>query len=137
MRFLRNDRHCNRIPASGTWLGPSPNILPRTREICGAQTLPGDRNRFAIHRLGLCASSAHGVTAGVAMPCPFHSFLDQHTLGLYVDRAGDVDGEKRQPQSASKTRYTCPACELNAWAKPDANLVCGDCQETMEAEEPE
>lgn len=27
----------------------------------------------------------------------------------------------------SKTKYTCPNCGLNAWAKPKANLACGDC----------
>ena len=27
----------------------------------------------------------------------------------------------------SKTKYTCPNCELNAWAKPDVHLLCGDC----------
>jgi hypothetical protein len=25
---------------------------------------------------------------------------------------------------------------MNAWAKPDAHLICGDCSEEMEAEEP-
>lgn len=27
----------------------------------------------------------------------------------------------------SKTKYTCPTCALNAWAKPDVKLVCGSC----------
>lgn len=32
----------------------------------------------------------------------------------------------------SKVKYTCPECEQNAWAKPGANLCCGDCsQDTM------
>ena len=54
---------------------------------------------------------------------------------LYQDRAGD--GEARRKKAASKTKYACPGCDLNAWAKPDANLWCGDCEEPMEAEEPE
>lgn len=36
---------------------------------------------------------------------------------------------------ASKTRYTCPSCQTNAWAKPDVHLVCGECDERMVAEE--
>jgi len=28
----------------------------------------------------------------------------------------------------SKTKYTCLQCGLNAWAKPGARLVCGECQ---------
>ena len=55
---------------------------------------------------------------------------------LYHDRAGEGDaGKARKKKAASKTKYTCPGCELNAWAKPDANLWCGDCEEQMEAEE--
>lgn len=32
-------------------------------------------------------------------------------------------------KSESKTKFTCPECELNAWAKPDALLICGYCYE--------
>jgi hypothetical protein len=42
--------------------------------------------------------------------------------------------EGRRRKAASKTKYTCPACETNAWAKPGVNLICGDCGETMEPE---
>jgi hypothetical protein len=31
----------------------------------------------------------------------------------------------------SKTKYTCPVCGLNAWAKPDARLVCEACSAVM------
>jgi hypothetical protein len=30
--------------------------------------------------------------------------------------------------------YTRLECGLNAWAKPDASLLCGDCQEPMPGE---
>lgn len=33
----------------------------------------------------------------------------------------------RDAQRASKTRYTCPQCGANAWAKPRASLLCGRC----------
>lgn len=29
--------------------------------------------------------------------------------------------------SASKTKFTCPSCGQNAWAKPTALLICGQC----------
>jgi predicted SprT family Zn-dependent metalloprotease len=55
---------------------------------------------------------------------------------LYHDRAGDGEADPaRKKKAASKTKYTCPACGLNAWAKPAARLICGDCSEEMEAEE--
>lgn len=41
--------------------------------------------------------------------------------------------EKAKKKRESKTKYTCPKCELNAWAKPDAHLRCDDCQLLMSA----
>lgn len=32
-------------------------------------------------------------------------------------------------KKASKTKFTCPDCGQNAWAKPDALLICGNCHE--------
>ena len=63
------------------------------------------------------------------------AFLATNAAILYHDRAGDGDGTRRK-KAASKTKYTCPACQQNAWAKPDAHLICGDCGEELEAQEP-
>jgi hypothetical protein len=32
----------------------------------------------------------------------------------------------------SKTKFTCPVCGQNAWAKPDAQLICGVCCPNVE-----
>jgi transcription elongation factor Elf1 len=32
-------------------------------------------------------------------------------------------------KNASKTKFTCPDCGQNAWAKPNALLICGSCYE--------
>lgn len=37
-----------------------------------------------------------------------------------------TDNADRQKKS-SKNKYTCPNCEQNAWAKPNASLICGAC----------
>jgi predicted SprT family Zn-dependent metalloprotease len=34
----------------------------------------------------------------------------------------------------NKIKYTCPNCEQNAWAKPGARLICGDCMAPMTEE---
>ncbi len=36
---------------------------------------------------------------------------------------------------ASKTKYTCPSCDLNAWGKEGLNIKCGDCDEVLQPEE--
>jgi hypothetical protein len=37
-----------------------------------------------------------------------------------------VDKQARAKKS-SKTKFTCPDCGQNAWAKPGALLICGEC----------
>lgn len=36
-----------------------------------------------------------------------------------------------KPDKSNRLKYTCPQCSLNAWAKPGANLICGNCEELM------
>ncbi len=59
--------------------------------------------------------------------------LTEHPTILYSDRTDENDATRKK-KAASKTKYTCPDCGLNAWAKPDAPLVCGACQVPMQAE---
>jgi hypothetical protein len=40
----------------------------------------------------------------------------------------------RNASTHSKTKFTCPVCGLNAWAKPDAALICGNCFEDEPAD---
>jgi hypothetical protein len=44
-------------------------------------------------------------------------------------------GERTRPKGKNKVKYACPACGQNAWAKPEASLVCGACEEDMEAQD--
>lgn len=46
---------------------------------------------------------------------------------------GGEDAE-RQKKAASKTKYTCPGCELNAWGKLGIALICGECYDDGEGE---
>jgi predicted SprT family Zn-dependent metalloprotease len=38
---------------------------------------------------------------------------------------------EKKPGRESKTKFTCPVCSQNAWAKPDALLICGHCETAM------
>jgi predicted SprT family Zn-dependent metalloprotease len=60
----------------------------------------------------------------------------KHKVILYQDRA-ETSAEKkvRRNKAASKTKYTCPHCEVNAWAKPNAPLMCGECECNMVTED--
>jgi Uncharacterized protein conserved in bacteria len=51
-------------------------------------------------------------------------------IGFNSLRAGSVKNN-----SNSKTKFICPECGQNAWAKPNAVLKCGICDQDMEADE--
>jgi predicted RNA-binding Zn-ribbon protein involved in translation (DUF1610 family) len=38
------------------------------------------------------------------------------------------------PVLSSKRKFTCPECGQNAWAKPGACLICGECFKSGEGE---
>jgi predicted SprT family Zn-dependent metalloprotease len=44
------------------------------------------------------------------------------------------DDKERKAKAASKTKYTCPSCGQNAWAKPGATLICGECYDEGDGE---
>lgn len=48
-------------------------------------------------------------------------------LGFRIDWQSAPADKTAKAKKASKTKFTCPDCGLNAWAKPDAQLICGDC----------
>jgi predicted SprT family Zn-dependent metalloprotease len=76
----------------------------------------------------------HYIAEGGRFATACAAFLAASGAILYHDRAGDDDAARKK-KAASKTKYTCPACHTNAWAKPDTHLVCGDCEERMQGEE--
>jgi predicted SprT family Zn-dependent metalloprotease len=45
-----------------------------------------------------------------------------------------AEDQERQKKAASKTKYTCPSCDLNAWGKPGIALICGECYDEGEGE---
>lgn len=47
--------------------------------------------------------------------------------------AADPEKPKKKGKSGKRTKYTCPVCGLNAWAKSGANIRCGDCKVPLEA----
>jgi ribosomal protein L37AE/L43A len=78
----------------------------------------------------------HSIEVGGRFERACDSYLASGAAVLYHDRAGDEGRAKaRRKKAASKTKYTCPACRMNAWARPDARLICGDCGEELEAGE--
>jgi predicted SprT family Zn-dependent metalloprotease len=45
-----------------------------------------------------------------------------------------VAPDAKQTRARDKTKFQCPSCKQNAWAKPTAALICGECEIAMEAQ---
>jgi hypothetical protein len=71
---------------------------------------------------------SHGIVPGGPFDLSCETLV---STGVSVNwRTGDVSQEARalaRKKRASKTKFTCPECGLNAWAKPDAAIGCWDC----------
>ena len=79
---------------------------------------------------------SHFIEKGGPFAVACKAYLKSESGALYQDQVQTEDEAKtKSKKAASKTKFTCPGCELNAWAKPDAKLVCGECEETMTPED--
>jgi predicted SprT family Zn-dependent metalloprotease len=72
---------------------------------------------------------SHYIEKGGQFEQTVQKFLETYPAVLYQDMH---DAEKSRKKAESKTKYTCPSCHQNAWAKPNAALVCGTCGEPMQ-----
>jgi hypothetical protein len=44
---------------------------------------------------------------------------------------GEQKEEEKKKNGSNRAKYTCAQCGLNAWAKPGAKLVCGECDREL------
>jgi predicted SprT family Zn-dependent metalloprotease len=51
------------------------------------------------------------------------------------DRAREETSGKKKGKAGVRSKYTCPGCGLNAWAKPEVVLRCGACEAELVAED--
>jgi predicted SprT family Zn-dependent metalloprotease len=73
---------------------------------------------------------SHYVIAGGAFAVAFAKLQASGFTLRWQSRTDD--DPQRKAKTASKTKYTCPECGQNAWAKPGAMLICGVCYEESE-----
>lgn len=74
-------------------------------------------------------SCTHYITEGGAFAAAYAKLA---ATGFRLNWVSAPTPERVKRATASKTKFTCPCCGQNAWAKPTAVLVCGDCEEPME-----
>ncbi len=75
---------------------------------------------------------SHYIRPGEAFALAFAK-LEATGFRLHWQSQGQ-DKEARGKKAASKTKYTCPCCGQNAWAKPDASIICGECYDDGEGD---
>jgi predicted SprT family Zn-dependent metalloprotease len=54
--------------------------------------------------------------------------LEDGDCNIHYEEKGSQNAAKK---AASKTRYTCPSCGLNAWAKPGVRINCDQCDKPL------
>jgi hypothetical protein len=76
-------------------------------------------------------SVTHTIVAGGAYA---RAYAKLKAKGLRLDWQSVPEGKEAKAKKASKTKFTCPDCGQNAWAKPDAVLICGTCYDEGEGD---
>ncbi len=120
---------------------------------CGKPSRSAYHNRewaATMDAIGLCPSHTgepggkrtgqhmgHYVVASGPFAQACTDLLDEGFVISWRDRTrAPVPGKgKTEGKAGVRTKYTCPNCGLNAWAKPDVVLLCGACQVTLEPDE--
>jgi hypothetical protein len=76
---------------------------------------------------------SHYIIEGGAYDVAFVEFEKHGFTDLFGDHCTESDDakKKRKKKNASKSPFVCEDCELKAWAKRDASLWCGECQQPM------
>jgi hypothetical protein len=76
---------------------------------------------------------SHYIAEGGLFAKACADFLARHGAVLFSDRAGDQEAiAKAKKKAASRVKYSCPSCEMNAWGKPDLQILCIECDEQLE-----
>ena len=115
------------VDVTGTWEGP-------IRFGVGSGVGGYERTtRWVLQQTGQKVS--HYIAGGGPFDRACRELMQSGFSVRYVELWSDEEARKKK--AASKTKYTCPSCGLNAWGKPEINLVCGNCEERMEADEAE
>lgn len=52
---------------------------------------------------------------------------DDESTSVDIEIESIIDIKPPIKGTGTRTKFTCPDCDLNAWAKPSAKLICGDC----------
>ena len=74
-------------------------------------------------------SVSHCITPGGAYA---KAYAKLQARGFQLHWQSAPAGRQAKAKKASKTKFTCPDCGQNAWAKPDALLGCYACYEETE-----
>lgn len=96
-------------------------------KMCSVGLVPTDTGQPGGKMTGYKVS--HYIEAGGVYDKACKALIAKGFTLPYVDMWGEKPDRKKK--SASKSKYTCPLCEVNAWAKPQTKLVCGECMIIM------
>jgi predicted SprT family Zn-dependent metalloprotease len=50
----------------------------------------------------------------------------------WTSKRTEQPGTPKKKKKSTRHKFTCPDCGLNVWARPGANVMCGDCGAQLE-----
>lgn len=89
--------------------------------------MPSDTGKPGGKRTG--QNMTHYIIEGGAFDVYCNAFI-QKTNPFIIE--GVINGIVKRPTKITKSTYICPICGNKAWARPQALLKCGECDEIMD-----
>lgn len=98
-------------------------------KMCEIGLIPSDTGRPGGKQTG--QRMTHYIQKGGRFDRAADELIAKGFVLAFVERNSKAPNSVALKKRLSKTRYHCPACELNAWAKPNVHLVCGACNASL------
>jgi predicted SprT family Zn-dependent metalloprotease len=74
---------------------------------------------------------SHYIEKAGAFALAFRAMPKEYVLPWACEEPEDPLSRK-QKLAKTKIKYTCPACGVNVWGKPELSISCDDCEEPFE-----
>lgn len=139
-----NPAHFSLRPAADVFATLAHDMTHLWQHHFGKASRPGYHNRewaAKMRGIGFLATDGiptgqkvrYAVEAGGAFERACRAFLANGGALVYQDRVRKGEEADGSSKAGKRTRYTCPCCRLNVWAKPEVMLICGKCRQALEA----
>lgn len=105
------------------------------KDVSRGGTYHNKKYKEEAEKRGLSISYAKNIGHSVTTPTPELIRFCENEWNYQVDMRRKTKGSSKRKKPSSTRKYTCPVCGQSVRATKEVNIICGDCNEKMTAED--